>query len=150
VGDAMEIAKIPFHRLIGIRGPRSGEAAMLVLDDQPDLHNHLGTIHASAQYALAEACSGALLLERLGDLASTVVPVLRRGEVKYRRPARGTLYASAALSATDEERVRSELATKGRAMVEIAVQVADAAQAVVLTATLGWYLQSAEGSAAQR
>jgi acyl-coenzyme A thioesterase PaaI-like protein len=141
----MDIAGIPFHRLIGIRAPRPGEAAMLALDDGPELHNHLGTIHASAQYALAEACSGAVLLEHLGDLASRVVPVLRRGEVKYRRPARGTLYASAALSAGDEARVRSELATKGRSMVDVAVQVVDAAQAVVLTAALSWFLHLAEG-----
>jgi hypothetical protein len=146
----MDIEGIPFHRLIGVRAPRPGEAAMLALDDGPGLHNHLGTIHASAQYALAEACSGALLLDRLGDLASTVVPVLRRGEVKYRHPARGTLCASAALAAVDEARVRSELATKGRSMVQIAVQVVDPAQAVVLTAALYWFLQRAEGGVAQR
>jgi len=145
----MDIEAIPFHRLIGIRAPHPGEAAMLALDDGPDLHNHLGTIHASAQYALAEACSGAELLARLGDLANGVVPVLRRGEVKYRQPARGTLYGSASLAAVDEARVRSELATKNRSMVKIAVQVVDSAQVVVLTATLYWFLQGAAGGVPQ-
>ena len=143
----MDIAAIPFHRLIGIRAVRAGEHGMVALDDARDLHNHLDTIHAAAQYALAEACSGAELLACLGDLADEVVPVLRRAEVKYRHPARGTLYASASLSADDEARVRSELAAKGRSMVEIDVQVADSARTVVLTATLGWFLQRAAGSA---
>jgi len=145
----MDIEGIPFHRLLGIRVPDPDEAAMLALDDRPSLHNHLGTIHASAQYALAEACSGAVLLERLGDLAAEVVPVLRRGKAKYRHPARGTLYASASLAAGDEARVRSELATKNRSMVEIAVQVVDSAQSVVLTANLCWFLQRAEGRVVQ-
>jgi len=145
----MDIEGIPFHRLVGIRAPHADEAAMLVLDDGSGLHNHLGTIHASAQYALAEACSGAVLLEHLGDLAGEVVPVLRRGEVKYRHPARGTLYASGSFAAVDEARVRSELATKNRSLVEIAVQVADSAQAVVLTANLCWFLRRTEGGAPQ-
>ena len=145
----MDIEGIPFHRLIGIRAPHPGEAAMVALDDAPGLKNHLGTVHASAQYALAEACSGAVLLERLGDLAGAVTPVLRRGEVKYRRPARGTLYASGSLAAGAETRARSELAAKGRAMVEIPVMVMDSAQAVVLTATLSWFLQRVEDSAEQ-
>jgi acyl-coenzyme A thioesterase PaaI-like protein len=141
----MDIEEIPFHRLIGIREPRRGEAAMLALDDGPGLHNHLGTIHASAQYSLAEACSGAVLLRRLGDLATEVFAVLRRGEVKYRHPARGTLYASASLTAVDEARVRAELATEGRSIIGVGVRVVDSAQAPVLTATLTWLLQWAEG-----
>jgi len=145
----MDIEGIPFHRLIGVRAPHPDEAAMLALDDGPGLHNHLGTIHASAQYALAEACSGAVLLAHLGDLASEVVPVLRRGEVKYRRPARGTLYATGTLAEVEEARVRGELVTKSRSMVEIAVQVVDSAQAVVVTANLCWLLQRAAGGVAQ-
>jgi len=151
----VDIAAIPYHRLIGIRAARAGEYGMVALDDAPGLHNHLGTIHASAQYALAEACSGAVLLARFGDLADEVVPVVRRAQVKYRHPARATLYASASLTGDDEARVRSELAAKvrselaakGRSMVEIDVRVADSAQVVVLTATLGWFLQRAAGGA---
>jgi len=139
----MDIEGIPFHRLIGVRAPHPDEAAMLALDDRPRLHNHLGTIHTSAQYALAEACSGAVLLAHLGDLASEVVPVLRRGEVKYRRPARGTLVE------VEEVRVRAELVTKSRSMMEVAVQVVDSAQAVVVTANLCWLLQRAAGCVAQ-
>jgi len=114
---------------------------MVALDDGRDLRNHLGTIHAAAQYALAEACSGALLADRFADLATDVVPVVRRAEVKYHRPARGTLTAGASISPGSEARVRGALAAKGRALVDVAVEVVDSAQTVVLTATLHWFLR---------
>ena len=140
----MDIAAIPFHRLLGIRVARLGEDGMLVLDDTPALHNHLDTVHASAQYALAEACSGALLADRFPDLAAGVLPVVRRAEVKYRRPARGTLTARASLIPGSEARVRDDLAAKGRTLVDVAAEVVDAGQTVVLSATLHWFLQRVE------
>jgi len=41
--------------------------------------NHLGTVHASAQLALAEASRGEFLLRAMGDMQG-IVPVVRRLE----------------------------------------------------------------------
>lgn len=46
-------------------------------------HNHIRTAHASAQYALAEFGTGALLADLYPGHHDKLFAVLRRGELKY-------------------------------------------------------------------
>lgn len=68
---------------------------VLEMRESPLLLNHVGTIHASILFALAEAGSGEFLLRHLGDAQRTVFAVLRTSTVKFRKPAHGALRASA-------------------------------------------------------
>jgi len=54
----MKTIEIPFNKFVGISRSESQENGLLELKDDENLKNHLGTVHASAQFALAEACSG--------------------------------------------------------------------------------------------
>jgi acyl-coenzyme A thioesterase PaaI-like protein len=137
----MEIQDVPFHRLLGITRTADQEAAGLELPDAPEHTNHLGTVHASAQFALAEACSGTLLLDRFADLAEAVLPVVRRAEVRYRRPAVGRLQARAALDPGSEARFRADLQSRGRALLDVAVTVVDGNGTLILTATVQWFVR---------
>ena len=135
----MDVTQLPFNRLIGLE-PVAADGGLLVsLPDGPQYTNHLGTVHASALLAVAEAGSGAFLLGRLGD-AARFIPVVRRLEAKFRRPASGRVSARAA--ATDElvARWASDLAGRGRVTAAVPVEVVDAAGTVVLSATVEWFI----------
>jgi len=81
------------------------------------LINHVGTIHASVQFALAEAASGELLLQHLGAAQNQVFAVLRTSSVKFRKPAHGELRAAARFLDTDPQTLSAELESRGRALV---------------------------------
>jgi len=81
--------ELPFNKFIGIL-TASDPGKLLQLPAGPQYLNHLGTVHASAQLALAEASSGEFLLQSFGSIAE-LVPVVRRLESKFRKPAKGAL-----------------------------------------------------------
>ena len=106
----MNVADVPFNRFLGLRLNES----VLTLPADSNYHNHIGAVHASAQFSLAEAASGQWLLERFGDAAGDYLAVVRHVELKYRRPAAGELTAKAEVSAEEEERFRNTLERRGR------------------------------------
>jgi hypothetical protein len=110
----MDIIALPSNRFLGLRkaGPEGG--ALLALPESLDYANHLGTVHASAQLALAEA--------------------------KFKRPASGRLTSRASADAAKLATLPDELARKGRALIEVHVEVLDASGGVTLTANVGWFL----------
>lgn len=131
----MNVADIPFNRFLGLRAERSS----LKLPADAKYDNHIGTVHASAQFALAEAASGQWLLDTFGDNKINYLAVVRRVEAKYCRPATGSLSANAEVATEETERFRDTLARRGRAVIEIRTQVFGADNAVTLEATFEWF-----------
>jgi acyl-coenzyme A thioesterase PaaI-like protein len=138
----MNVADIPFNRFLGLRK----EESALTLPADARYDNHIGTVHASAQFALAEAASGQWLLDTFGDESAAYLAVVRKAEAKYRRPATGGLSAKAEVAAQETERFRDTLARRGRAVIEVRVQVVGADNAVTLEATFEWFAQRARGA----
>src|SRR3954464_13972724 len=85
------VTELPFNRFLGIETAPAPQ--LLRLPAGAQYLNHLGTVHASAQLALAEASSGEFLLRALG-FPSGIVPVVRRLESKFRKPAYGAVTSS--------------------------------------------------------
>jgi acyl-coenzyme A thioesterase PaaI-like protein len=135
----MDVTQLPFNRLVGLEPAAADSGFLVSLPDGPQYTNHLGTVHASALLAVAEAGSGAFLLDRLGD-AVGVVAVVRRLEAKFRRQASGRVSARAAVAAEELARWASDLASHGRVSPAVLVEVVDAAGAVVLSATVQWFI----------
>ena len=133
----MNVADIPFNRFLGLRS----EDSVLTLPADARYDNHIGTVHASAQFALAEAASGQWLLDTFGAEATDYLAVVRRVEVKYRRPATGALSAKAEVAAGEADRFRETLAQRGRAAIEVRVQVVQSDNGVTLGATFEWFAQ---------
>ena len=133
----MDVAAIPFNRFLGLR--ESGGALTLPADEK--YHNHLGTVHAGAQFALAEAAGGQWLLDRFGEAAAGYVAVVRRADVKYRRPAVGELTAQAGAAPEAAERFLETVTRRGRAAIEVRVQVLGADGSVTLEAAFEWFAQ---------
>lgn len=132
------VTELPFNRFLGIEAATEPNQ-LLRLPAGGQYLNHLGTVHASAQLALAEASSGEFLLRSVGAIES-IVPVVRRLEAKFRKPANGALTSTVTTSVESIDQMRSNLEAKGRALVEVAVELHDEAGAHTLSATVEWFI----------
>ncbi len=133
----MDVTAIPFNRLIGL-AESDDERYVLMLPAGRQYENHVGTVHASALFALAEATSGVVLLREFGgrgDLAS----VVRKVETKYRNPAQGAVYSSATL-VEEKAAVIAETDERGRAFAHVAVDVFDGAARAVARFEFEWFV----------
>ena len=134
----MDVTQLPFNRHIGLEV--AADAGFLVsLPDGPQYTNHVGTVHASALLAVAEAGSGAFLAQQFGPREG-FVPVVRRLEAKFRKPATGWMSARCPVPAEHVSRWSDGLASRGRVSASVPVEVVDAAGVVVLSVTVEWFI----------
>src|SRR5258705_10167415 len=117
------VLTLPFNTFLGLE-PATEPGKLLRLPADPKYLNHLGTVHASALLALAEATSGEFLLRHFGS-AEGLFPVVRRLESKFRKPASGAVTSTAGAPAEALAQLTSDLAAKGRALLSIAVELHD-------------------------
>ena len=133
------VTELPFNSFVGIE-PSTDAGHLLRLPSGARYLNHLGTVHASALLALAEASSGEFLLRHFGS-SSGAIPVVRRIEAKFRKPAHGAVAATAKTAPDALTELDSELATKGRALIPISVELHDESGAHALSASVEWFIQ---------
>jgi acyl-coenzyme A thioesterase PaaI-like protein len=137
----MHVTDLAINKSLGMQLAPAGAAYILEMPGSAVLLNHVGTVHASAQFALAEASSGEFLLAFLGEQQSQVLAVLRTSEVKFRKPAHGTLRASARFADGGADSLTTELASRGRALASVLVEVGDLNGVVTMTGRYDWFLQ---------
>jgi len=135
----VSVIELPFNSLLGIQ-IATDSAHLLELPAGGQYLNHLGTVHASAQLALAEASSGEFLLRHFRSTEG-IVPVVRRLEAKFRKPANGAVTSAVTAAPTALEQLDAELASKGRALIPITVELHDQSGAHTLSATVEWFIQ---------
>jgi acyl-coenzyme A thioesterase PaaI-like protein len=131
------VTSLPFNKHVGIE-KSSTENGLLELPAGGQFLNHLGNVHASAQLALAEACAGEFLLKNSTD--ESVVAVVRRVEAKFKKPANGRLTAKIVTPLSSLQEAISLLATKGRCLVTIDVEIFDEHGQHSLNAGFEWFL----------
>jgi acyl-coenzyme A thioesterase PaaI-like protein len=141
----MHVTDLHINRTLGMQLSPAGSGRVLEMAESPLLLNHVGTIHASAQFALAEAASGEFLLQQLGEAKDGVFAVLRTSEVKFRKPAHGALGATARFVQGDGSTLAAEVASRGRALSSVLVEIADAQGVVTMTGQFDWFLQKQPG-----
>jgi len=132
------VTELPFNSFLGIESA-TDPAQLLRLPSGPQYLNHLGTVHASAQLALAEASSGEFLLRDLGS-DSGVIPVVRRLESKFRKPANGSITSTVSAPPETLDQLRADLAAKSRAIVSVPVELHDEYGTHTLSATVEWFI----------
>jgi acyl-CoA thioesterase FadM len=132
------VTELPFNSFLGIQ-TAAEPPQLLRLPSGGQYLNHLGTVHASAQLALAEASSGEFLLRALRSMDG-IVPVVRRLEAKFRKPANGAITSTVTTPPDTLDQLRADLATKGRALISIAVELHDESGAHTLSATVEWFI----------
>jgi hypothetical protein len=137
--QALNITQLPFNELIGLElaGP---EADLMVgLPAAPQYLNHLGTVHASALLAVVEAGSGEFLLRNFGHIEN-LVPVVRKLEARFRKPASGSVTSRCSLDKAVLDGWMSELQSRGRVSATLPVDVVDTTGSVVLSAVVEWLI----------
>lgn len=136
------VGGIPFNDLLQIE--RCDEPGRLLrLVPRSDLENHLGTIHAGALMTLAEAASAEFLVRHFGT-ERQIIPLLRRFEAKFSRPADGIVTAAASVDAEALDRAEHDLNSKGWGLVTVEVELYNDREAKVLSAHVCWYAKSVD------
>jgi len=136
----MNVTEIPFNKFLAITFSNSDNLS-LELEFKDNLQNHLGTFHAGAQFALAEACSGLSLLKQFPDLENKVVPVLRKSEIKFKNPAQSNIQAKATISSETKDKFNRQLTKKGRASIAVPVEIMDRNGTITMTGIYEWFVQ---------
>jgi acyl-coenzyme A thioesterase PaaI-like protein len=133
----MDVTAIPFVKHLGIRE----EESRLWLAPALELENHLGTIHASAQFALAETQSGRFLQEEFKNLEGEVLPLLRSSTVKYKAPATTSLRAIATINDEVKSKFIEQFTRRNRATVTVEVRLIDEEDVVTMVGEFVWFIQ---------
>jgi acyl-coenzyme A thioesterase PaaI-like protein len=139
----MNVLNLPFNKILLIKKSEVPDT-ILMLEDRAKYQNHLGTVHASAQYALAEASSGEILERNFGDWNGAYFPVVRRVEVKYKNPAKGRLFSTGFIDADRAMKAKKELSEKGRTLVDVMVKIVDEGKNITFESTFTWFIAKAK------
>lgn len=139
----MDVTALPFNQLVGI-ARSNGASGALTLPADVRYTNHLGTVHAGALLTLAEAASGEFMVKEFAGLGFEVLPVVRRLEAKFRKPANGAVFADVTLAPEKKDEFLAALTTKGRALVELDVDVRDGGGTHALAAKIEWFVARRE------
>ncbi len=134
----MNVFELPFNKFIGLQ-PSSDAAYLLMLANREEYLNHLNTVHASAQFALAEATSGYFLLNEFQE-ETNILPVVRKVETKYRKPAKGDIFSKACFVNITKENFICELNDRKRASITVRVSLYDSAGVNVMQADFEWFV----------
>ncbi|HEX2861829.1 MAG TPA: DUF4442 domain-containing protein [Lacunisphaera sp.] len=136
----MKATGLAYNRMLGIRDAPVGAMHLLELPFTAALQNHLGTVHAAAQFSLAEAASAECLQRCFGAGIGPVVAVVRKAAVKYRHPATGDLLAFAEPDAPTSGQLLSRLAARGRAAAVILVDLKDPSGTLTFHGQFEWII----------
>jgi uncharacterized protein (TIGR00369 family) len=136
------IERMPYNAMLGIRIiEMEGGRAVCSLEARPEVGNHVGTMHAGAQFSLVEAASGAAVSGAFLDLLGRATPLAQGAELTYRRPAKGDVLAEATMSPEEIARVRADLEAQGRSRFDVRVTVTDSQGTLATEATMRWYIR---------
>jgi acyl-coenzyme A thioesterase PaaI-like protein len=135
----MKGTEIPFANKVGIVKAEDGTHE---LPNSDSIHNHLETIAASAQFALAEISSGEHLKNLFPELVGKVIPVLRDSQIKFKKPATDSINAYPSVSEDSVFKFKSQLERKNRSSISVDVEVKDKEGTVTCVGTFNWYVQS--------
>jgi hypothetical protein len=137
----MQITEIPFNKLLGMKPGTAASGRLLQIDESPLLANHLGTVHASVQLALAEASSAEFLLQQFPGFAAKFFGVVRRIQAKFISPLTGRISSTASMGDKHSQRLLRMLGTQGRGLVVVEVEILDDSATIGMSSSIEWFIQ---------
>lgn len=111
--------------------------------------NPFGSIHASAQFAFAEISAGEFLGDTFPEYRKKTSALLRRSQVKYRKPGMSSLTAQVSLAEGAGDSFLEKLNGRGRATITIDVRLIDESGDETFAGSFEWHvaLLAAESAA---
>lgn len=133
----MDIAQVPFAEHNGIVINDDGS---LSLPFEKQIQNHFAGVHAGAQFLLAESASGYFLLTHFPDLIGKVSPILRESTITFFKQSQSELMSKVNVSQQAVDKFLTTLMKRGRAVIELSVDVIDVEQQVTCTGLFRWFV----------
>ncbi len=140
----MKPTDLAFNQALGLVAAPAGAAHLLELPFAPVVQNHVGTAHAAAQFALAEAASAACLQRDFPQLDGKVFAVVRGVQLKYRQAGSGDLLAYAQPDDLTRANLVRDLETKIRTTATVRVELKDRAGHVTFAGSFDWFIARGE------
>jgi acyl-coenzyme A thioesterase PaaI-like protein len=136
------VQAVPFNQVLGITIAHiAPESVEVVLPEAPERRNHVGTVHAAAQFGLGEATSGTLVVAAFGDLFQQgIVPLAAKAMITYRKAASGELRGTAFLSLQEQQRIRDEVVREKRSRFTLPVQLMKSDGSITTELEVSWSL----------
>ncbi len=131
---------LAYNQALGIRNAPPGAAHLLELPFAPLVENHLKTVHAAAQFSLAEAASAECLQRNYGAALGDVFAVVRGVEVKYRKPAASELLAYGTPDECTRAQLLSVMAARGRSKAVILIDLKDRSGTLTFHGQFEWFI----------
>ena len=137
----MNMTELPFNKFLRIQKANECTDSLLQLGDSADYLNHLGTVHAAAQMALAEASAGEFLLQQIPELGRDFLVVVRRFEAKFRNPLKGKIFSRAKMPLEQVEKTHQQLQLTSRLFIHVEVEIMDTQGITGLVAKVEFFAQ---------
>lgn len=134
------LAAIPYlepHRLRVTE--QTQERIRVVMPFGKQLTNHVGTLHASALFTIAETAAGMHATDLIPG--NRAIPLLRGAAIQYTRRASGDLTATASVKDGTASGVLAAFDADGRADVDIEVDVTDTENQTVFKGTFDYAMR---------
>lgn len=136
------IQNIPLNKTMGIvLGELTGESAIATLAEQAAYHNHIGTPHAGAIFAVAEAASGACVGAAFVEEMGRLTPLAKEATIRYRKIARGDLTATAKLLEPRADLLAKLPAAEKGVEAQVRVVITDAQGVETSEVLVTWFLK---------
>ena len=134
---------VPFNRVLGIEVTVvEAERVEVILPASPHRLNHVGTVHAVAQFGLGEATAGTLVISSFPEVQEKrAVPLAASATIRYRRPASGDLRGIAMLPVATRIELRKELEESGKTRFTMPVQIFDLQGTLTTELEIAWVLR---------
>lgn len=133
-------AVIPILAAMDTRVIEAGDGkGVIELPAEPNV-NHFGALYAGSLFTAAEVLGGLIpgtTFDFEGELAG-FVPLVKSVEIKFLRPALGTVRARAELAPEDRERIPKEALENGKSEFVLEAEIVDG-DGTVVAATRGVY-----------
>jgi hypothetical protein len=129
---------IPLSEFLGISRNESGKLFLPISDS---IKNHLGTVHAAAQFALAELASGMYLEDIFPEYKNNVYAVLRKTQTRYRSPGETELTAFPFAGSEEISNLQNNLEARNRGTIIVTVKLMDYCGKCVFEGVFEWYIQ---------
>ncbi len=132
---------IPFNTHVGLEFAEVADGRSVVrLPDADHLKNHVGSQHAGALFAAAEAASGGAFVGAFAEHMAGITPLAKGAEISYLKLARGAVTATATLT-EDKAQLVERLDSEGRVEFPVSVDMTDDDGRTVAEMTVHWHVK---------
>jgi uncharacterized protein (TIGR00369 family) len=131
---------VPLNTLLGIEIVSIGDGiAEARIPFRTEVTNHIGTLHATAIFGLAEAASGAAMSGAFAPVILRIRPVAASAKVTFLKITRSDLTAHAVTGEPSPD-LRDKLDHDGKVTFDVAVTMRDAAGHDIAEMTVAWHV----------